>query len=117
MSNQPPIVYGNGMQKRDFVYIDDIVDSIIAAAKEKVKNTIINVGSGKSHSFNEVLGILSILLNRKVKPVYINKPTNYLKNTLADITKLRKLLKVNPISLEEGLMKYLSQQELTRNSI
>jgi UDP-glucose 4-epimerase len=117
LSNQPPIVYGDGMQKRDFVYIDDIVDSIIASAKQKVKNTIINVGSGKSYSFNEVLGILSKLLNRNVKPIYINKPTNYLNNTLADITKLRKLLKVNPISLEEGIKKYLSQQELTRDSI
>jgi UDP-glucose 4-epimerase len=107
MSNQAPVVYGDGMQKRDFVYIDDIIDSIIASAKEEVKNTIINVGSGKFYSFNEVLNILSNILNREIKVIYVKRPTNYLENTLADITRMKKMLGINPISLEEGLKKYL----------
>jgi UDP-glucose 4-epimerase len=112
MNNQAPIIYGNGTQKRDFIYIDDIIDAIIASAKVNVKNTIINVGSGKSYSFNEVLDMISNLLNKKVEPIYISKPVNYLENTLADITKMRKILKISPISLKEGLKRYLSSQGL-----
>uniref|UniRef100_A0A7C5UVG1 NAD-dependent epimerase/dehydratase family protein n=1 Tax=candidate division CPR3 bacterium TaxID=2268181 RepID=A0A7C5UVG1_UNCC3 len=112
LNNQAPVIYGDGTQKRDFVYIDDVINSIIASVKEGVKNTIINVGSGKSYSFNEALDILSSILGKTIKAIYINRPTNYLENTLADITKMKKILKISPLSLEEGLKKYLTYEEL-----
>ena len=112
MNNQAPVIYGDGTQKRDFVYIDDVINSIIASVKEGVKNTIINVGSGKSYSFNEALDILSSILGKSIKAIYVNRPTNYLENTLADITKMKKILKISPLSLEEGLKKYLTYEEL-----
>lgn len=111
---KPPIVYGDGTQSRDFVYIDDVVKSIRASAERNVKNEIINVGSGKAHTFNEVVNLINRLLNKNVKPVYINKPPNYLENTLADIRKMKQVLNVKPLDLENGLKEYLTHFSLIR---
>jgi len=104
--NERPVVYGNGTQSRDFVYIDDVVDAIIRAAERNVAGTI-NVGSGKSYSFNEVIDCINQCLGRNIKPVYVDKPINYLEKTLADTTKMKKMLRTNPLDLKEGLRKYL----------
>ena len=104
--DERPLVFGDGTQSRDFVYIDDVVEAIIRAAERDVIG-IVNVGSGKSHSFNEVIACINVLLDRKMLPAYVNKPVNYLERTLADIDKMKKLLNINPLDLKEGLQKYL----------
>jgi len=109
LKNEPPIVYGNGTQSRDFVYIDDVIDAILSAAERDVNGEVINVGSGKAHSFNEVVSIVNHLTGKNVEPVFVNKPANYLENTLADIKRMKELLGVNPLDLEEGLKRYLQR--------
>ncbi|MCK5603573.1 NAD-dependent epimerase/dehydratase family protein [Candidatus Pacearchaeota archaeon] len=106
MNDERPIVYGNGTQSRDFIYIDDIVESIIRSVEKDVLG-VINVGVGKSHNFNEVIEYINTLLNKDIRPIYIDKPVNYLEITLADIKKMKRLLDINPSSLEKGLQKYL----------
>jgi UDP-glucose 4-epimerase len=73
---------------------------------------IINVGSGQSYSFNEVLNVLNDALGEQVKALYIDKPVDYLESTLADITKMKSTLKVKPTSLKDGIEKYLSVEGL-----
>jgi len=107
INNKSPEIYGDGKQKRDFIYIDNIIEAIIKSVEENIENEIINIGSGKAYTFNEVFAMFNLLLGKNIKPIYINKPNNYLENTLADITKMKNLLKVNPLSLEEGLKRYL----------
>lgn len=107
LNDERPVIYGDGSQRRDFVYIDDIVEAIIRAAEKPVTG-IINVGSGRNYSFNEVVDIINNLLGKKIKPIYIEKPPSYLENTLASIKKMKELLEMRePLDLEEGLRKYL----------
>lgn len=113
MNNRPPVIYGNGEQSRDFVYIDDIVKAIVRSAEGNIKNGIINVGSGKAYSFNEIVDVINHLLEKNIKPLYIDKPVHYLENTLADIKKMKKLLGITPINLREGLKKYLMNLEVS----
>lgn len=112
LKNEPPVVYGNGMQSRDFVYIDDVIDAILSAAERDVSGEILNVGSGKAYSFNDVVSTINHLTGKNIEPVFVNKPANYLENTLADVKKMRRLLCINPLDLEEGLKRYL--QEVTK---
>ena len=111
LRKERPIIYGNGSQSRDFVYIDNVADAILSSAEENVQG-IINVGSGQSYSFNQVLEILNETLGTRIDASYVNKPVDYLEKTLADTSEMKKLLKVKPIPLRNGIKKYLKIQGL-----
>jgi UDP-glucose 4-epimerase len=100
------VIYGNGKQSRDFVYIDDVVEAIVRAAEKNVLG-IVNVGSGKAYTFNEVIDHINQSLTKSIKPIYVEKPVNYLEKTLADTRKMKETLGVSPADLKEGLRKYL----------
>ncbi len=105
LEDRPPIVYGDGTQTRDFVHVSDVVEACIKAADSDLRCEVINVGTGKSSSFNDVVRILNDLLGKSLKPEYRQNPIkNYVYHTLADLTKARKLLGYEPsIKLEDGI--------------
>jgi len=106
LRDESPIVFGDGTQSRDFVYIDDVIEAILRCAERDVP-PIINVGSGKTYSFNDVIKIINELLKKDVKSKYVMKPVNYLEKTQADITLMKNFLGINPLDLREGLIKYI----------
>jgi len=110
-SDEPPIIYGDGTQSRDFIYIGDVVKIMMRAAESPAVG-IVNAGSGESHTFNQVVEMLNRRLGKKVTPRYINKPINYLERTHADTSLMTKTFGVTPLSLEEGVDKYCSSIEL-----
>ncbi|RLG56756.1 MAG: nucleoside-diphosphate sugar epimerase [Hadesarchaea archaeon] len=105
LENRPPIIYGDGTQTRDFVHVSDVVKACMKAAGSDLKCEVINVGTGRSSSFNDVVRILNDLLGKSIKPEYRQNPIkNYVYHTLADLTKARKLLGYEPsIKLEDGI--------------
>lgn len=90
----PPIIYGDGTQTRDFIYIDDVVRANDLAMKQKGKGFFIyNVGTGSETSFNEVVSILNTYLKTFVKPIYMEIPIkNYVWYTKANTTRAEKTL-------------------------
>jgi UDP-glucose 4-epimerase len=107
--NERPILYGEGTQSRDFVYIDDIVEAVFKAAEGNMVG-IVNVGSGKSYTFNQVIEVINEALGTNISPIYIEQPANYLERTLADTTKMNTLFNLFPVDLRIGLKKYLETQ-------
>lgn len=107
--NEEPVVYGDGTQKRDFVYVDDVVEAFVTATKSKRFN-IFNVGMGKNYTINEMIEILNKNLNKNVKAKYIKMPVkNYVYETLADTAKAEGVLEFKArYSLEEGISKLIS---------
>lgn len=75
-NTQRPVVYGDGEQKRDFIYIDDAIDQIMKLVKDQTTG-IKDIGSGKPVSFNEIIKIINGLLDIHLFPVYVKKPFNY----------------------------------------
>jgi len=112
LQNRRPVVWGDGNQTRDFVYIDDIVESFINSIMD-VNVPVINIGSGRSYSFNDLIQLLNKLLGKSLTPIYIDKPKDYVERTEADITLMKKELNVTPIGLEEGLRKYIKYKKET----
>jgi UDP-glucose 4-epimerase len=106
VNNKRPVVYGNGTQSRDFVYIDDVVEAAIRSVERDVVG-IVNVGSGKAYSFNEVICCINQSLDKNIEPTYVDKPVNYLERTLANTTKMKEVLGLTPLDLREGLHRYL----------
>lgn len=100
--------FGTGEQRRDYIYIDDIVDQLILMATSKVHGETFNCGSGTNTSINELLEKISKIANktpkRKKHPAQFEP-----KGTLADISKAERLLGWKPkISLDEGLRRIIS---------
>ena len=109
-ADRSPIVYGDGKQMRDFVYVDDVVDALKLAAfseHELLKCNIINVGSGTNFSFNQIVNYLNEKLGKDIKTEYRSNPiNNYVRNTKADISKAKHLLRWEPkVSLSDGIDK------------
>jgi len=98
------VIWGDGTQVRDNVYIDDIVDAAINATRAQVP--VVNVGSGRTCSYNQLVDEINKVLGTDIKPTYVSKPANYVDVASADITLMKESLQIEPISLEEGLTKF-----------
>lgn len=78
LADKEPIVYGDGTQTRDFIYIDDVVDAIIKASLSQ-ETGVKDIGSGNPVTFNEIIGIINDVLGKSIKPRYVAAPKAYSK--------------------------------------
>jgi ADP-L-glycero-D-manno-heptose 6-epimerase len=106
LSGSAPVIYGDGKQSRDFIYIDDIIRANELAINSKA-SFIVNIGSGRSVSFNELFATMAKTLGIKnAKPSYVPNPfpNNYQYNTKASLERSRRMLGFSPSwSLENGI--------------
>jgi len=103
-----PRIFKHGEQKRDFVYVKDVVEGTIRALDANTSG-IYNVGSGKARSFNELIQVLNKCLGTNFEPEYFDNPHAHYQNfTQADLTSARKSLGYEPrFSLEDGVRDYM----------
>jgi nucleoside-diphosphate-sugar epimerase len=108
--NLSPIVYGDGEQTRDFVFVEDIVRANMCAlnSKNAIGNAI-NIGSGTRISVNQIAETLKRLLNKTdIKNTYKGPQAGDIRHTFADISKAVSMLGFTPnYSLAEGLQKLI----------
>jgi len=110
LKGEPFIIYGDGTQTRDFIYVTDVVNAFELAFRSEIEYGIYNVGTGIETSFNELASRISKVLGQELKLKYRENPIkNYVYRTQADITKAKKELSFEPkVSLEEGLKSIVS---------
>ena len=103
-----PRIFKHGEQKRDFVYVKDIVEGTLLALEAK-ESGIYNLGSGQARSFNELVAILNKSLGTDYEPEYFDNPhAHYQNHTEADLSKVREALGYEPqFSLEAGVADYM----------
>lgn len=99
------VIFGNGQQTRDFVYVDDVVEAMAAAATARnVDGEVINVGSGQETSVRELAAKIGQIVGHPVEPIYSQAQSGGVARLCADIGKASRLLKYAPkVSLEDGL--------------
>ena len=107
-AGQRPRIFKQGEQKRDFVYVKDVVEGSILALDARTSG-IYNLGSGQARSFNDLVGILNKSLGTDFEPDYIENPhAHYQDFTQADLTKVRGALGYEPrYPLETGVADYM----------
>ena len=100
-------IWGDGKQKRDFIYVDDVVEMLILAATSPVSGEAFNAGCGENISINNLYNIICRLMKKNIIPNHID-PKFEPRLTLAKIDKAKKLLNWKPkVKLEEGIKKIL----------
>ena len=104
-----PRVFRAGEQKRDFVYVKDVVAATISAVNAPA-STVYNVGSGQPISFNQVIAELNKCLGTQLEPEYIENPYEnfYQTHTEADLTLIHRDLKYQPRKPAEGIADYVA---------
>lgn len=95
-SGHRPRVFRGGEQKRDFVYVKDVVNFTLGAVSAP-RSAVYNCGSGEPFSFNEIIAALNKNLGTSLEPDYFENPYDfYQPHTEADLTLSRKELKYSP---------------------
>jgi len=109
-NNQNPIIFGDGNQTRDFVYIEDVVKAVFNAMEnKKAIGEIFNIGTGNSTKIKELAETIIEVCGKKLVPEFAPGMKGDIKESYADITKAKKILGFIPRnSLEQGLELCLS---------
>jgi UDP-glucose 4-epimerase len=101
LKGQGPVIFGDGEQTRDFVYVDDVVKANLVSLK---KEGTYNIGTGKETSVNEIFEMLSNLLGRHVKPFHDKPVEGEVRRICLDVSKARRELNWKAsTSIKEGL--------------
>lgn len=105
LKDEPPTIYGDGEQSRDFTYIDNVVDAnLLAGRAKRTQGEVVNIACGKAVTVNEIIDMINNLLGKSVKPKYIAPRPGDVKHSLADITAARNLINYRPkVSFSDGL--------------
>jgi len=99
------IIYGDGEQSRDFVYVKDIVKANIAAAESDYYG-IVNVASGEAITINHLYEIIKDTLGSDFDPIYKEERLGDIKHSLANVENMQKIgFKVNPSDFRKQLEK------------
>ncbi len=105
LSGRPPMIFGDGHQSRDFIYVGNVVQgNLLAAEAQDAPGKIFNLGEGRQTSLLQLLNLLSELLGKPVKPKFEPPRAGDVRESMADISQARKLLGFEPRTrLEDGL--------------
>ncbi|OGX25826.1 MAG: hypothetical protein A3D10_08850 [Omnitrophica WOR_2 bacterium RIFCSPHIGHO2_02_FULL_48_11] len=107
LRDEPPPIFGNGKQSRDFTYIENVISAnFLSATTPGIKHEIFNVANGKDNTVLELVSILNRILGKNVKPKLLPIRAGDVFRTNADISKIKKKIGYKPmVSFEEGLKK------------
>ena len=105
VANEDITIFGDGEQTRDFIYVKDVAQMILALMRINAKG-IYNIGSGRAETWNELVGAVFRALGKTPEIEYIDMPENlkgkYQYYTCADMTKFNALntgLAARPLSV------------------
>jgi UDP-glucose 4-epimerase len=111
LSGASLVIFGDGTQTRDFIYVGDVVDALVAAATaKKVDRAVINVGCGQEISINHLAQCIGAVTGREVRVLHSQAEDGGVARLVADLSLAREKLDFRPrVSLEEGLRRLLAQ--------
>jgi nucleoside-diphosphate-sugar epimerase len=105
LEGRPPIIYGDGEQTRDFIYVENAVQAnLLAADADRASGSVINIAAGKRTSLNDLWQNIREIVGTDVEPHYAAAREGDVRDSLADLTLASDLLGYEPaIDLDVGL--------------
>jgi nucleoside-diphosphate-sugar epimerase len=105
LRGEPPTVFGDGLQSRDFTYVENVVDANLLAVKaQRTAGQVLNIACGQAVTVNETIDIINEILGKSIKPIYTDPRPGDIKHSLADITLAQETLGYEPaVTFKRGL--------------
>lgn len=107
INDQPPIVFGDGTQSRDFTYVSNVVKANILASESSMEG-VYNVACGKRITVTKLIELINEILEKNVTPLYTSPRPGDVKHSLADISKISKFDFNCECKFRDGLEKTIS---------
>ena len=104
LSGKKPVIYGDGNQPRDFIYVEDVVEANILLAESKFTGPV-NIATGKSVTINKLLEVIEDILEVDIKPIYQDPRPGDIRDSRADVSLLKSLGFKKVTKLKSGLEK------------
>lgn len=111
MNDQPPLVFEDGRQMRDFVHVQDVAEAFATVLDDNREIwDVFNVGSGAPVSINEIAGVLARLLGKNIAPEVLNRyRVGDIRHCFGDISKIERTFGFTPRrSMDEGMEELIS---------
>lgn len=109
-NDQPPVIFGDGEQTRDFIFVGDVVEATLLTLCERgAAGECFNVGTGEVITINRLCDLFLKAFGRAdLKPIHAEAKPGDIRHSQADITKARRVLGFQPkVSLKEGIRKLI----------
>ncbi len=113
LARQPPTIFGDGEQSRDFTYVENVVEGTgRALTAENVGGQAFNLACGERTTLNDLVAELCTITGHELSPEHEGERLGDVKHSLADITRARSELGYNPdVDFSEGLRRTLAHYE------
>jgi UDP-glucose 4-epimerase len=110
LEGRSPVIFGDGLQSRDFTYVDDVVQAnILAAQAKRVSGKVYNIGFGHSTTLLDLLALANELLGANIKPILTPAVLDGVRHSQADISRAQAELGFCPfIDLNQGLKRCIA---------
>ena len=93
LKDEPPTVFGDGEQSRDFTYVDNVVEANLLGAEAKhTAGEVVNIACGQAVTVNEIIDMINELVGKNIEPIYAPPRPGDVKHSLADITLAQKTI-------------------------
>ena len=103
-----PIIFGNGLQIRDFIHVSDIAEANLSAMLSKTNSGFFNIGTGVGTKIIDLAKIMIKIFDSKFEPIFQDSLKGDVKISQADIILTKKMINwESKIELEEGLRKFI----------
>lgn len=105
IAGERPTVFGDGMQSRDFVFVEDVVQAnLLAADAPDASGRVINVATGRHTTLLDLIDAINAAAGTDLEPIFAEARVGDVRESLADITQARRLLRYEPkVPFAEGL--------------
>lgn len=119
LAGESPIIFGDGLQSRDFTYIDNVVHAnLLAMNAERAPGEVFNVGVGERIDLNTLIQTMREAIGCDVETIYAAERAGDVKHSLASIDKARDLMGYEPIvGLADGLATTISWYENQQGTV
>ncbi len=118
LNGDTPTIFGDGLQSRDFTFVDNVVKAnLLAATAKDAPGKIFNTACGDRHSLLDLVDLLNSIMGKQIKPIHADSRPGDVKHSLAGISEAEKILNYQPqVQFEEGLKKTMAWYQRGKHS-
>jgi UDP-glucose 4-epimerase len=116
LNNEPPLIFGNGEQVLDYIYVSDAVSALVKASHSEIAFDITNVGTGVGISINKLVSLIQGVAGKSLEPIYCPPDLTHHSYRVGEMSKFKKKFGYSPmVPVEEGLQHTFSWMKATKS--